>query len=107
MNVATEINKEVLGAIAAETIKSIKPTAPRAQRWINAIAKAVTEVENNPFLTYNHDSHSLLIMSQNNGQTYTANGVCQCEAYLNGKLPCKHRALNRLIAIYIERTMPF
>lgn len=102
MNVATSINKEVLGQIAAESIANIKPTAPNAQRWIRAIARAVAEVETNPFLTYNHDSHSLLIMSQNNGNTYTANGSCQCRAFELGQ-PCKHRALNRLIAIYIER----
>lgn len=106
MNVATEINKEVLGEIAAESISKIKPSAPNAQRWINAIAAAVREVETNPYLTYNHDSHSLLIMSQANGATYTANGSCQCRAYELGQ-PCKHRALNRLVALYIERTMPF
>jgi hypothetical protein len=102
MNVATEINKEILGEIAAESISKINPNQPNAKRWINAIAKAVVEIENNPFMTYNHDSHSLLICSETSGEIYTANGTCQCKAFANG-FPCKHRAASRLIQIYVER----
>ena len=56
MNVATEINKELLGFIAAESIAKINPNQPNAKRWINAIAKATVEIENNPFMTYLSDS---------------------------------------------------
>jgi hypothetical protein len=103
MNVATEVNKEVLGTIAAESISKINPAQPNGKRWINAIAKATAEIETNPYMTYDHDSHSLLIMSDSSSEIYTANGTCQCKAFANG-FPCKHRAAARLVAIYIERT---
>jgi hypothetical protein len=103
MNIATEVNKEVLGQIAAESIAKINPAQPNGKRWINAIAKATAEIESNPFMTYEADSHSLLMMSESSNQIYTANGTCQCKAFANG-FPCRHRAAARLVAIYIERT---
>lgn len=103
MNIATEVNKEILGEIAAESIKKINPNDRNGQRWINAIAKATAEIEINPYMTYNHDSHSLLMLSDTSNRVYTANGTCQCKAFENG-FPCRHRALARLCAIYIERT---
>lgn len=103
MNIATQIDKEVLGAIAAESIAKINPNQANGKRWINAIAKATAEIETNPFMTYDHDSHSLLMMSETSNEVYTANGTCQCKAFANG-FPCKHRAAARLVAIYIERT---
>ena len=104
MNVATEINKELLGQIAAESINKIQNiNAPNAQRWINAIAKAVSEIENNPYLTFDLKAHELLILSETTGNVYRANGVCQCRAY-EQKMPCYHRAASRLVALYIERT---
>ncbi|HEX8287287.1 MAG TPA: hypothetical protein VF556_04790 [Pyrinomonadaceae bacterium] len=39
MNIATEVNKEVLGAIGAEAIAKIDPNSPNGKRWISAIAK--------------------------------------------------------------------
>ncbi len=103
MNIATEVNREVLGQIAAESIAKINPKSQNGQRWINAIAKATAEIETNPFMTYNLGSGSLLMMSETSNETYTANGTCQCKAFLQG-FPCRHRAAARLIAIYIERT---
>ena len=102
MNVATEINKELLGEIAAESIGKINTRQENGKRWINAIAKAVVEIENNPFMTYSHDSHSLLMLSERSGQIYTANGTCQCAAFRKNQ-PCYHRAASRLIQIYVER----
>ena len=103
MNIATEVNKEVLGQIAAESIAKINPNQPNGKRWINAIAKATREIETNPFMTYELESHSLLMMSDSSGEIYTANGTCQCKAFERG-FPCRHRAAARLVAIYIERT---
>lgn len=48
MNIATEVNKEVLGQIAAESIAKINPNQANGKRWINAIAKATAEIETNP-----------------------------------------------------------
>ena len=101
MNVATEINREILSKVAAEAISKINPNQQNGKRWISAIAKAVAEIESNPFMTYDHDSHSLLILSETSGQIYTANGTCQCKAFEQG-YPCRHRAAARLIQRYIE-----
>ena len=103
MNIATEVNFEVLGEIAAEAIAKINPESANGKRWINAIAKATAEIETNPFMTYQLESHSLLMMSETSSEIYTANGTCQCKAFEKG-FPCRHRAAARLIAIYIERT---
>ena len=103
MNVSTEINREILAEIAAESIgKLASGNAKDARRWTNAIAKAVVEIENNPFMTWQADSNSLLMLSDKSGSIYTANGVCQCEAYQKG-FPCYHRAAARLIVRYLER----
>ena len=102
MNVATEINKEQLAIVAAELIAKLNPNQPNGKRWINAIGKAIREIESNPYMTYHHDSHSLLILSETSGQIYTANGSCQCRAFEQG-YPCRHRAMARLIQRYIER----
>lgn len=102
MNVATEINRELLAQVAAESIARITPNTKDARRWTNAIAKAVAEIENNPYMTWQADSHSLLMLSQQSGEIYTANGTCQCKAYLQG-YPCFHRAAARLVARYLER----
>ncbi len=51
MNIATEVNKELLGEIAAESIAKINPNKANGKRWINAIAKATAEIETNPFMT--------------------------------------------------------
>ena len=102
MNVATEINRETLAIIAAESIAKINPEKQDGKRWINAIAKAVAEIESNPFMSYSHDSHSLLMLSETSGEIYTANGTCQCKAFKQG-YPCRHRAAARLIQLYVER----
>ncbi len=103
MNIATEVNKEVLGQIAAEAIAKINPNQANGKRWINAIGKATAEIETNPFMTYELESHSLLMLSDSSGEIYTANGTCQCKAFAQG-FPCRHRAATRLITLYIERT---
>jgi hypothetical protein len=102
MNIATEVNKEVLGQIAAESIAKISPDAKNAKRWINAITKAVVELENNPYCSFDTETHSLLICSSKSGATYEANGTCQCEAFKQGQ-PCFHRAAARIVAIAVER----
>lgn len=101
VNVATEINKERLAEVAAESIAKINPAQSNGKRWINAIAKAVVEIENNPFMTWQADSHSLLILSETSGEIYQANGTCQCKAFNQGQ-PCRHRAAARLIQRYLE-----
>lgn len=102
MNLATEINRDKLAAVAAESIAKLENSNHAdAKRWIRAIAKAVVEIERNPYLTFDVASHSLLILSERSGEIYTANGTCGCKAFANGH-PRYHRALARLIVRYLE-----
>ena len=100
MNVATEINRDKLGEVAAASLAKVAGSKD-AKRWTSAIAKAVVEIENNPYMTWQMDSHSLLILSEQSGTFYTANGTCQCAAFEKG-MPCYHRAAARLIQRYLE-----
>ncbi len=67
-------------------------------RWQMAITKAKSELESNPYMHY--DGHALLILSPS-GEVYSANGVCQCAAFIKGQ-PCWHRAAARLVVRYNE-----
>jgi hypothetical protein len=67
-------------------------------RWQVAIAKAKQQLEENPYMHF--DGESLLILSSSN-EIYTANGTCQCKAYLNHQ-PCWHRTAARLVKRYME-----
>lgn len=68
------------------------------RRWETAIAKAKAQLESNPYMHF--DGQSLLILSPS-GEIYTANGTCQCKAFLSGH-PCWHRAAARLVERYNE-----
>lgn len=69
------------------------------RRWETAIARAKQQIESNPFMHF--DGHALLILSDSN-EIYSANGTCQCKAYVNGHKPCWHRAAARLVKRYNE-----
>ena len=99
----TELNQETLAAVISEAVAKASQAKKDSKRWINAIAKATVELESNPFMTYNHDSHSLTVLSPASGTVYEANGTCQCKAFELGQ-PCWHRAAAKLVVNYIERT---
>jgi hypothetical protein len=67
-------------------------------RWQVAITKAKQEIEENPYIHL--DGDALLILSPS-GEIYSANGTCQCKAYVNNQ-PCWHRAAARLVKRYME-----
>jgi hypothetical protein len=96
-------NKDIFGKVIADALSKVELTVADAKtktRWINAIAKATVEIEENgDFMTWMDDSHSLLIWSQKSNQIYSSNGVCQCRAFEQGA-PCFHRAAARLVRIY-------
>ena len=98
-------NKDRFGKVIADSLSKVEQTATDAQtkkRWINAIAKAAVEIEQNGvFMTWQNEDHSLLIWSQKSNNIYTANGVCQCRAFEQGS-PCFHRAAARLVRLYME-----
>ena len=94
------IDRAVLAQVAAESIGKINPESQDGKRWIRAIAKAVAAIENNPNFEYDLRTASLQIIGSKN-DCYTANGRCQCPAYIGGQ-PCYHRAAARLIQRYLE-----
>ncbi len=82
---------------AAEIAKS--RTSDR--RWLAAIDKAVAGVESGWWIIT--ELADCLAITTETGNTYFANGVCQCAAYVQGgKSACKHRALYRLYEIARE-----
>ena len=93
------------GKVTAAAIAKVELTVTDAQnkkRWINAIAKAVIEIEENgAFMNYDKADNYLVIWSQKSNEVYSANGVCQCKAFERG-FACWHRAAARLVRIYLE-----
>lgn len=78
-------------------------TDNQAKRWERAIDRAVTEIKENPYLDYDSGKNELLILTSSpSNNIYSANGVCQCLAYKNGKKPCWHRAAARVWRLYLE-----
>src|SRR5215207_6347210 len=67
-------------------------------RCLRAIDRAVEQIETNPYMTY--ENGELLVLGTT-GETYRANGVCQCRAYASGQL-CWHRTLAKLLKRYFE-----
>ncbi len=98
-------NKDKFGKVVADALTKIELTVTDAgtkKRWINAIAKATAEIEENGvFMTWQSEDHSLIIWSQKSNNIYTANGHCQCRAFEQGS-PCFHRAAARLVRLYLE-----
>ncbi len=103
-------NKDRFGKVIADALSKVELTVASSQtkkRWINAIAKATVEIEENGvFMTWMEADKSLLIWSQKSNNIYTANGVCRaasgvCRAFEQGS-PCFHRAAARLVRLYME-----
>jgi hypothetical protein len=98
-------NKDRFGKVIADALVKTELTVTDAQtkkRWINAIAKAVAEIEENGnFMSWMPEDKALLIWSQRTDGIYSANGVCQCRAFVQG-VACYHRAAARLVRIYLE-----
>jgi hypothetical protein len=68
------------------------------RRWEVAIAKALRQIEENPYMHW--DGRTLLVLSPAGG-LYTADQICQCASYRN-RWPCWHRAAARLMQRYAE-----
>ena len=98
-------NTNKFGKVTAAAIAKVELTVTDAQtkkRWINAIAKAVIEIEENgAFMNYDEKDNYLVIWSQKSNEVYSANGVCQCKAFERG-MACWHRAAARLVRLYLE-----
>jgi hypothetical protein len=89
-----DINQDRIQQLAQEAFDKVSGN----HRWETAIAKATMQLESNPYMHF--DGQALLILSPS-GEIYSANGICQCKAYLSGQ-PCWHRAAARLVERYYE-----
>jgi hypothetical protein len=87
------------------TLNQIKQAAEIAKsrtsdkRWLAAIDKAIAGVESGWWIIT--ELATCLAITTETGNTYFANGMCQCRAFELGK-PCKHRSLYRLYQIAQE-----
>lgn len=77
-------------------VEAAKKAAPAD--WAHKIQNAADILLDNPYTHF--DGHGLLILSDS-GQTYYANGECQCKAHRFGQ-PCWHRIAAKLVKRYFE-----
>jgi hypothetical protein len=69
-------------------------------RWITALGTAADWLHQADSFQWDSEHSALFVPSATRaGRGYTANGVCQCEAYTKGDAPaaCWHRAAARVI----------
>lgn len=90
------LNETTFAAVVAQA----RQDAAQHPRWLNAITRAVRELTENPYIERQADHPGLLIGSTS-GSVYTANGVCQCQAFTHGHA-CWHRAAARLVRLHDE-----
>lgn len=98
-------NPEIFGKTIAEALVKIEKnrslTTPFKLRWINAVAKAVHLIEDQPeFLEFHAELDMLTVWNYETNMVYNANGKCECESARRGQ-PCKHQAAKRLIKNYL------
>ena len=86
-----------------QIVEAAKAKAAGNARWINAINKAADAILNNRWII-TPLAHSYA-MTTESGETYFANGSCQCKAYANGQ-PCKHRCAARILDLMEEEAAP-
>lgn len=84
----------------AAVVEQATHDAANHPRWLQAIARAIVELESNPWIARG-ELHGLVIGSPS-GNVYSANGTCQCPAHTYGNA-CWHRAAARLVRLHDER----
>jgi hypothetical protein len=94
-----------LTTIDLDTLVNVVDTARQHARnhpgWLNAIDRASTYLLTSQDTIRIAQDGTALIPSATRSATYSANGVCQCQAFTH-HLPCWHRAAARLITRYRE-----
>lgn len=91
------LNSSTLAAV----VEKAAHDAANHPRWLQAIARAIVEISDNPYIERNPNGHGVIIGSTS-GQAYSANGTCSCEAFKFGQ-PCYHRAIARIVRLCDER----
>ena len=75
-------------------VDAARQAAAGNSRWLNAINAGFDHLLQAEVIEVG--DHNALIYRSESGQTYHANGTCQCAAFASGN-PCKHRAAARLV----------
>lgn len=93
---ALDLNPTTFAAV----VEKASHDAANHPRWLQAIARAIVEISDNPWIARG-ELHGLVIGSPS-GNVYAANGTCQCKAHEFGQ-PCWHRAAARIVRLCDER----
>mgnify|MGYP003390327606 CR=1 FL=1 len=96
-------NEEIFGKVIAASLKRVDDNRQintiEKLRWVNAIAKATTQIERRGcFMDWNSENETLLIWSESN-EIYEPGNSCTCLSAMNGN-PCWHVAAKRLYELY-------
>jgi hypothetical protein len=89
-------NQTILNQVSNEA----KAKAASNSRWLSAINRAVEGLQGGWIVTELADC---LMVTTESGESYHANGVCQCKAASFGQI-CRHRIAARLVNRYNEMT---
>lgn len=105
--IPTQINFQVLERSAYELELSIVGIyAGQAQeRRLKALAKAKSELIDNPFYFFENGELTILSRFSNKLYTVPAQGQCWCEAGSYGR-PCYHVAMRDVLKIYEQFITP-
>lgn len=105
---ALNLNPTTLAAV----VEQASHNAANSPRWLQAIARAIVEISDNPYIERAPNGHGVIIGSTS-GHAYAANGICGCCAYTGidehgkrvhaGGQPCYHRAIARIVRLCDER----
>lgn len=96
-----EINPQLFAKAIADVLVFYLPH-PDKHRWINAIARAVVELEENPFWLWNETENILQIFTRTSGELYVCkDDLCECAAFKRGN-PCYHLAAFQILKSYFE-----
>jgi hypothetical protein len=91
-------------AVDEARAKLAQSNDPNAPAWLRAIDAAWGRILEADTLRYRAKDHALCVASASEaGKTYTANGACQCAAFVrSGHRVCWHRAAARLVRRAVE-----
>ncbi len=99
-----EINTRLFAKAVADVLVFYL-SHPDRNRWINAIAAATVELEENHFWLWNETENSLQIFTRTSGELYVCkDDLCECAAFKRGN-PCYHLAAYFILQSYFE--VPF
>jgi hypothetical protein len=97
----SQLNQQLFAKAVADVLVFYL-SHPDRNRWINAIAAATVELEENQFWLWNETENTLEIFSHGSGELYVClDDLCECTAFKRGN-PCYHLAAFQILKSYFE-----